>query len=141
MGYKKFHFRIVTGKLRKLFQHGIKNDTQIDKTCFAGIFENASKPLAEKSPKCLKMTSGNDAQSHAASMKMRTWTARVFQILTFCSVGVSRYPPPSKNQRKSTEIYEHIALKCAQNRKFDSIEILTHVHYSSKMLPKCKVTK
>ena len=70
-------------------------------------------------------------------MEIRTWTARVFQILTFRSVGFSRYPPPSKNQRKSTDIYE-------MYRKivnFDSIEILTHVHYSPKMLPKCKVTK
>ena len=83
----------------------IQNEPQIDKTCFAGIFENVSKPLAKNCRNVGKTTTGNDAQSLDKSMKMRTWTARVFQILTFRSVGVSRYPPPSKNQRKSTEIY------------------------------------
>ena len=136
------NFRIVTEKLRKWFQNDIRNEPWIDKTCFAGIFENASKPLAENSPKCLKRTSGNDAQSHAKSMKMRTWTARLFQLLTFCSVGVSRYPPPSKNQRTSTKIYEKYCFEMLRNIvNSDTIEILTLVHYSSKFLPNCKVTK
>ena len=61
--------------------------------CFAGISENTSKTSTEKSPKCMKTTSGNEPTSHLKSMKIRTWTPRVFRILTFMLRGGAGVPP------------------------------------------------
>ena len=92
-------------------EHYFKNTTKITlnrrKGISASTFENASKTVAEKSPERPNKTSGKQSRSHVKSMKIRTWTPRVFRILTFRSTEVPGYHPPPKideHRRKSMQI-------------------------------------
>ena len=74
-------------------------------------------------------TSKKHPKSQLESMTIRTWIPSVFRILTFRSVGVPGYPPPSENWWKSMNL---LLWYVAQNLKFRQHLMLTVVHYSSK---------